>query len=261
MFFEKKHPQAPKCYAHLIGGCSGPMSGEHAFTESVMGKGGTIHVRGFKNRPDREIGMASAVSNILCQKHNSVLGVLDEEAKKLSDAMVDFANGTSAGLVSLDGPTFERWLLKVTLGYLAAGHTQLGRLYPRRPEIVQALYGQVPIPPPLGLSSIVGTGRWVDYPREHLFRELVAIDPTGKSRCVGAFVALHGVPFLLSLGGPFPVADYLRKPDGSSYLDPYDCSKASARFHPTSIRLSSDEVPDLVVEIAWPDIRNNAQIG
>jgi len=258
MFFQTKLPDTPRCYAHLIGGCSNKMSKEHVFTQAVMAKVGMIGMTGYPNRPDSTIGISSAVSKILCRAHNSELSVLDNEAKKLSDALIDFSTGKSPGIVHLDGAKFERWLLKVTLGYLAAGHTCLGRLYPRVPDVIHALYGHIPLGSPIGMYSLVEVGSWPEHPREILFRELVATDPAGQARCVGAFISLHRVPFLFWFGGPFPIRDYLLKPDGSSYLDPYDCTTASTRFHPTATRLSCDGVPDLVMNFAWPLCTNGS---
>lgn len=255
MFFELYVDGAPKCYAHKLGGCSGGMSGEHLFTKSVMGEG-AIGVVGWPKIPDHTfIGLRSATANVLCVDHNSALSGLDSEAKRLSDALDEFHAAKAGDFhVLLDGLVFERWLLKVTVGHLAAGMTRLGKRYPARPEIVAALYGLIPMSAPIGMYSMAGVERHSTITKEFLFRELDVVDPAGQPRVVGAFIALHGLPFLFSLGGPFPIDDYFLRPDGTSYLDPYDCLKANANFHPPSLFLRGGDTKCLRVDLAWPDV-------
>lgn len=254
MFFSPPEVGAPKCYAQLLGACSPRISREHIFTESVMGKGGAIGLRGFSGVPDDTfVGLSSATAKILCTDHNSRLSLLDSEAKKLSDAL-DCFHAASAGTwqLTLEGPLFERWLLKVSMGYLAAGHTSLGHRYPSSPEVVAALFGIIPMAAPIGMYSMIGVDRRSDHPKEVLFRELTVTDPQGRNRAAGAFVALHGLPFLFSFGGPFPIEGHLRRPDGTSYLDPYDCTHARVSFHPSDVVLSDEGKKKLEVRIQWP---------
>ncbi len=146
---------------------------------------------------------------------------------------------------------FERWLIKVTLGHLAAGHSRTGRLYPAVPEIVAALFGLIPMAPPIGMHSMVGVSRHTDVVQEVLFRELTAVDPSGRERVLGSFVAVHSLPFLMSFGGPFPVEDYFVTPNGASYLDPYDCTHARASFHPPFVRLYDHPSKELIARFQW----------
>lgn len=253
MFFFPPSDTSPRCYAHLLGSCSTGLSREHLFTKGVMGQGGAIGLRGHPSIPDDTfVGLSSATAKVLCSAHNSRLAVLDDEAVKLSRALDKFHSANAgASEVEIDGRLFERWLLKVSLGYFAAGHTSLGRRYPSTPEIVAALFGQISMSAPVGMYSMVGVHRHAEHTKEVLFRELVAIDPNGIQRAVGSFVALHGLPFLFSLGGPFPIEDYLRKPDGASYLDPYDCTLARASFHPPFVRLSEDIGKEILIRFRW----------
>ncbi|MEZ5606390.1 MAG: hypothetical protein R3E52_04540 [Burkholderiaceae bacterium] len=261
MFFEALPASTPKCYAHLLGGCSPTLSREHVFTKSVMGEGG-VGLDGYPGIPDgKVVGISSAASKILCSKHNSGLTLLDSEAKKLSEALGSFHRNDSGALaVEIDGPLFERWLMKVSMGHFAAGHTPLGKRFPSNPNVVAALFGIIPMAPPIGMYSMVGVDRHSDRVKEVLFRELVAIDPQGTNRIVGAMVALHGMPFLFSFGGPFPIENYLRRPDGKSYLDPYDCTSARAVFHPPYLRLSDGGKKQLEVHIRWfaPTVESRA---
>jgi hypothetical protein len=253
MFFEPYVEGHPKCYAQKLGDCSGGISGEHVFTKAVMGKG-AIGVKGWPKIPDDTfIGLARATAKVLCVNHNSVLSILDDEAKKLTDALDEFhAAKIGTFHVALDGPIFERWLLKVIIGHLAAGMTTLGKIYPANVEVVAALYGLIPMSYPIGMYSMAGVQRYCNVPKEFLFRELDVIDLTGCRRIVGAFIALHGLPFLFSLGGPFQVDDYLRRPDGTSYLDPYDCQNAKANFHPSSLFIANEAAKRLRVDLVWP---------
>ncbi|WP_157627456.1 hypothetical protein [Variovorax boronicumulans] len=255
MFFEPYVHGSPKCYAHKLGGCSSGISGEHVFTKAVMGEG-SIAVVGWPKIPDHTfIGLGSATANVLCVDHNSALSGLDSEAKKLSDALGEFHSAKAGETqVALDGSVFERWLLKVTLGHLAAGMTAVGKRYPLKAEVVAALFGLIPMAAPIGMYSMAGVERNSSFTKEFLFRELTAVDPMGQPRVIGAFIALHGLPFLFYLGGPFPIDGYFLRPDGTSYLDPYDCQNAKANFHPPSLFLRDEGAKSLRVDLAWPDV-------
>lgn len=251
MFFSSPS-DSKECYARLLGGCS-QLSLEHVFTSGVMGGSGMISFRGHsKIRDDTPIGIASAATKVLCGNHNGLLSPLDSEAIKLSDALGRFHAASSGRFtVQVDGRLLERWLMKVTLGYLASGETPLGRRYPSTQALVAALFGRAEIPPPLGLYAMVGVDRHAEHTTEVLFRELTVVDPAGLTRVVGSFVTLHGVPFLLSLGGPFPIADYLLRPDGTSYLDPYDCTNARAAYRPPSVRLGDAQEKQIEITFDW----------
>lgn len=218
-----------------------------------MGQG-LIGLDGHQGIPDGTfVGMESATAKVLCSQHNSALSALDSEAKRLSDALGSFQSSCVLDEeVTVDGPLFERWLMKVSMGYLAAGHTQVGRRYPAIREVVAALFGIIPMKKPIGMYSMINVERPFDKAKEVLFRELVALDPQGQTRIVGAFVALHGLPFLFSFGGPFPIEEYLRRPDGSSFLDPYDCTNACVSYRPNYMRISEDDTRQLKVRFRWP---------
>ena len=254
MLLAPPSPSTSKCYASLLGGCSEKLTGEHLFTEGTLGKGGSVGTIGMRGIPNGKfVGMASATSKVLCSNHNSQLSVLDDEAIKLSKALDRF-HAEKAGQFEhkVNGLLFERWLLKVSLGYLAAGHTKLGRRYPTLPEIAHVLFGKIPFGGvPLGLYTIVGADRYAETTKEVLFRALTAIDPIGQEHFTGSFIALHGVPFLLDFGGPFRAESYLRKPDGSSYLDPYDCSKAYASYHPPFVNIEDERSKQLTIKFQW----------
>lgn len=253
MFFSPPS-NSRECYARLLGGCAPGLSREHVFTSGVMGGSGMVSFRGYsKILDDTPIALARAAPKILCSTHNSMLSPLDSEAIKLSDALGEFHAARSGHFeVQIDGPLLERWLLKVTLGYLASGQTPLGRRYPSSKNLVALLFGRAEIPPLLGLYAVVGVDRHAEHTTEVLFRELTVVDPAGMTRLVGSFVTLHGVPFLLSLGGPlFPIEDYLLRPDGTSYLDPYDCTNARAVYRPPFVRLGDAQEKQIEITFDW----------
>ena len=251
MFFKPSSER--ECYAKLLGGCSGPLTREHVFTSGVMGGVGMVAFRGMSKIPDdKPVGLAGAAPRILCSTHNGNLSVLDSEAIKLSTALGDFHAASSGRFeVTIDGLLLERWLLKVTLGFLASGETSLGKRYPASRTIVAALFGKAAIVQPLGLYGMVGVDRHAQHTTEVLFRELTVLDPSGAMRLVGSFVAVHGLPLLLFLGGPFQIDEFLHRPDGTSYLDPYDCSSARTSYHPREMRLSAPVNKELVVTFQW----------
>ena len=239
-----------KCYAQSLGGCSSTMSREHVFTKSVFGTGGLIGMEGFAQIPDSMISLNSAAAKVLCKSHNEQLSELDSEAKRLSDGISQFHVSDTDASIRIDGKKLERWLLKVAIGYGAAGFTSLGKLQPSD-NLVRMLYGLSPIQSPLGLHSFVPVSRTQEHLKEVLFRALTANIETMGERVVGVFVALHGAPLLFSLSD-IPMQAFLVRPDGSSYLDPYDTRTAATRYRPNEIMLTRyDPVRRLTILFDW----------
>jgi hypothetical protein len=121
------------------------MSGEHAISRNQFGDTDSITVQGFPWCPEpKVIGLASAVANILCKRHNETLSPLDEEAKLVLDALslvqqrrAKDRQRSAAGISPTDWPRsavlvssdrFERWLLKTTINLATMGkpHPEAG---------------------------------------------------------------------------------------------------------------------------------------
>lgn len=98
-------------------------------------KGRTVRVRGFPwlKGQDREIGVGSLQSRILCERHNHELSPLDAEAKKALEIVEQIAKALerNARLTPrnayrkpktwyVDGTKFERWVAKFLVGVVCA---------------------------------------------------------------------------------------------------------------------------------------------
>jgi len=121
------------CWAAPLGGCRGPITGEHLFTKSIF-TGSKVEVTGapwFKG-VSKEIPLDAAVGNILCEHHNNTLGgYADPAAKLLREAMQDSVRNKPADTrtvqqyvqspggiilpkptVTISGPHLGAWLCK-----------------------------------------------------------------------------------------------------------------------------------------------------
>lgn len=116
------------CFLHGYGPCDGKISGEHYISETVLkaiGASGSVQIGGLTWQPNQtlqRIGIASLVSNILCETHNSGLSELDDAAGRFFRA-IDSADKRPASLPShtiVNGLLVEKWFLKVLCG-LSAG--------------------------------------------------------------------------------------------------------------------------------------------
>jgi len=190
-----------KCWANSLGDCAGPMSKEHIFSRAIARKGSKaeISVKGMANMPDQSIGPDWPNSRILCERHNSILSPLDNEAKKLADALHEFVDGAQHTTVHLNGLLLERWTLKTVINFFAAGYADESKWLPTE-DVVRNVFGLEPLPKGCGLYLLRVDGY------SPLSLEQAGITPVWSgakdgtpSECMGAIVYLHGATFFLLL--------------------------------------------------------------
>ncbi len=134
--------------------------------------GRTVRVRGFSwlKGEDKEIGVESFQSRILCERHNHELSPLDAEAQRVLDTLEQIVSNlrTNATLKSrnayrrpktwhVDGSKFERWAAKVLVGLVCAEesdakwHDTNTQVLEPPVWVVQAIFNRGELRPPAGL--------------------------------------------------------------------------------------------------------------
>ncbi len=208
------------CFLNGYGQCGGKISGEHYISKTVLeaiSPSGTTQIGGLpwqQAKTMQSIGISSLVSNILCETHNSGLSKLDSEAGKFFRAL-DAADKRRHELppnTLIDGPTVERWFLKVMCGLAAGPGTNAGIV----PDEWKAILS--------GESWPDGWGVYVPVPTGHqvLATELsieTMIHPETRVVLAAAF-RVAGVSFNLLLGRPdSPAAWGIHRPRGLIFLE------------------------------------------
>jgi len=125
-------PPSPKtgfsnsqCYASELNDCDSKLSREHYITKALLeylniDKELKIEGLSWTAGKEQSIPPNALASKILCQRHNSTLSVLDENALRLFKAF-DEENAKGSGIKTLylfSGNDIERWLIKVFCGLL-----------------------------------------------------------------------------------------------------------------------------------------------
>ncbi len=113
------------CWASVVGGCRGPLTGEHLVSECVLAE--TVRVRGFEwCREEVEVGRASVTCNCLCDRHNNLLSDVDDEAGRLMkaigpvEAILNAPAGAPFEAMVFDGLLMARWFAKTACNVAAA---------------------------------------------------------------------------------------------------------------------------------------------
>lgn len=112
-----------QCWADILGGCSKQISREHYVGKRLFEK---VTTHGLHPRLDgRSLPVNNLKANILCEKHNNCLSIVDQEAinfhKGLQDlfqhqAKEDLLNGDGFWIptqFNIDALLFGRWLCKL----------------------------------------------------------------------------------------------------------------------------------------------------
>src|SRR5205809_280987 len=92
----ERHFSHPKCYASKLNNCSSKISREHFVSHAILraiGASGPVLTKGLRwqsGSTEQFIPTSRLASNVLCQKHNSALSRLDDEATSLFTFLQDF---------------------------------------------------------------------------------------------------------------------------------------------------------------------------
>jgi hypothetical protein len=145
----------PECYAGRLQQCSPIITDEHYISHSILRR------IGVDDDPFRH--------PILCRSHNRKLGRLDEVAKRVFDALVDFEVEMRAPsgrfpnhrTVRVSGWDFERWFVKAYCGMNAARVVKDSGSIPD--YMIDSLFRRQHLPLDLGLyfGEPLGATLWV----------------------------------------------------------------------------------------------------
>jgi len=113
-----------KCWASCLGNCSSKVTREHYISDGIF-EGKSVLVSGFDWCKDKqEIGLSSAVSNILCKEHNNSLSKFDDVASQLSQFLRKNIRDhpLENNEIEINGKFLEKWAFKTyfNLGILGA---------------------------------------------------------------------------------------------------------------------------------------------
>jgi hypothetical protein len=219
------------CWAAVLGGCSTKISGEHYISKSQYGDAEKITVQGFSWCPEpKEIGIGSAVANILCKTHNEALSPVDAEAKRVLDGLTLIAQRNAQDLKRrgegisptawpssvflVHGELFERWLLKTTINLALMGQPQpRGGIFdaagnPDR-RYVEIAFGLGRFDPPEGFSWVAKLGETVPLDKIGTVG-FVSMIHRETGALVGAGIPFHGNRLWLAAKGAPEIRDALR---------------------------------------------------
>jgi hypothetical protein len=163
-----------KCWAAVLGDCKGKQSKEH-YMSAGLWKGRTVRVKGcpWLAGQEKEIGVGSLQSRILCEHHNHELSPLDAEAQKVFETLEQIIGQLKAHASLkrrnayrkpktwyVDGARFERWAAKFLVGLACAEegtatwHETGSDVLVPPAWIVQAIFNRDQFKKPAGLHFV-----------------------------------------------------------------------------------------------------------
>lgn len=128
-----------KCYASVFNDCCVKTTGEHYISKAILEEiafSGAVQVSGtrfVKKGEWKSFSVKSLQSNILCQRHNSVLSELDTvgwrfftRLRSIHDNYRDQNRDKQRKLYLFNGHDIERWMLKLLCGAIASKNHSTG---------------------------------------------------------------------------------------------------------------------------------------
>jgi hypothetical protein len=200
------------CYLEETNDCGTKLTAEHFVSRTVLEAfPGGIRVSGLpRQAPGEEIaiGIDSASSNILCDRHNSAFSKVDSEAGQFFRALQaidrDFARSTLSRRVDyrlISGEALELWALKAACGFYYSGIASKDGIKLRDvhaidfEQVVQALqYHHWGPGAGLYLHAPIGS---IAVSRDTL--SLIPATSSDEERFVGMSLHFHGLQFELVL--------------------------------------------------------------
>ena len=200
------------CWASVLGDCSGPLSGEHVVTASWYGvKSVTVSGMPWCRDSPKTVGVASLKAKILCSGHNSRLSPVDTAGKhacETLDSCMDLGRRRNAGSTEVwpitrfpvDGPLFERWLVKTVINLLVARDLSVvnGAVVLESPpeRLVRVAFGLETMPVPTGVYVAFRSDEAIG-PKDNITIGILADPNVGL---LAILFSIQGFRFLLWLG-------------------------------------------------------------
>jgi hypothetical protein len=196
-----------KCYMRELRTCDGKISGEHLISESVirlLAGDGKFTIGGTPWLPAgaiKAVGADSLTANCLCERHNNVLGPLDEAARYVFTALkASLEKASDASEYIASGHDLERWLLKTLKALavsknLARGRERLAGTFASDVRILDMLEEIEAWPEGTGLYCVMRAGD-LTVNRNHF--QLAPITNSNEEIC-GLWTNILGLSFVLVL--------------------------------------------------------------
>jgi|SRR3989338_6030787 len=238
------------CWAACLDECGGGVSREHYISDGIFDeKAITAFGLSWCKEKPLTIGLASAVSKILCKKHNEAVSQFDREAAKLSRFLSAniLDDPLARNEVTLDGALLERWSLKtlLNLGYIGAlDQENFVQLQPP-PEIVKSLFQNAKVPDGIGLYFVTGSTITNQSYKNELSWDAIRI--VSNSNVLGMTFTFNGIRFVVSIV-PVRLEEKIAK---MGVVKGVDYSRAKIVYRPASIVLSSNTAGRKVVNLKW----------
>ncbi len=238
------------CWASCISGCSNNISKEHYVSDSFF-EGTSITAFGLhwcNNKPIK-IGLASAVSKILCTTHNNALSLYDSEASKLStflnenirDKPLEHQN------IDLNGIYIEKWALKTlfNLGYIGGLDQESFTKLTPPPQLVSYLYDEETAGDGMGLYFISNSINSEEYTNSISWNAIHNVANDGE--IIGMTFTLNELRFIINTQ---PIrAETLIKNMGS--INGVDYSNAKIEYRPKIICFKSKKAGTKLINFTW----------
>lgn len=241
-----------ECWASILGDCDKGQSGEHYISDGIFDSA-TVTAFGLPWCRDeaRNIGMRSAVANILCGSHNERLSPFDAEAAKLSRFIVANVHDQplAEASIRLSGVLLEKWALKTffNLGYIRGLNREQSNRVDPPVHLLRYLYQDEPVTEGVGLYFISGkvsndsnttTGVWWNSIHEHRER---------ATTIYGMTFTFFGVRFVVSIT-PIRAEDKIA---AMGKVNDFDFSTAKIVYRPPGIVMNSGTAGEKRVEFVW----------
>lgn len=188
------------CYASRLGNCATKIEKEHYVSHGVLkiiGKTFTIVGADWLGTSPKTISAKRFAARVLCTTHHRLLSPLDEAAKRVFKAILDFNAELSLPVpvpphceVTVSGWDFERWVLKLYCGMHAAGHLRDAGPIPG--YVIDSVFNRQRLPMDLGLYLEGNLGDLVTVGNTLAIRPLSRPD---NGETVALVIALAGVGF------------------------------------------------------------------
>jgi hypothetical protein len=239
-----------ECWGAVLGDCAGGISREHLISDGIF-DGAMVSAYGLKWCKDRpvEISLASAVSKVLCKRHNEGLSAFDAEASRLSRFLSTnvLDDPLSEAQVTLRGPLLEKWALKtfINLAYIGALDPEHHARVQPDEDLVKYVYEGTSVPSGVGLYFVAGSISNSNFNVGLSWNGIRNLSRAGA--IVGMTFTLNTVRFVVS-GEAGPAEAHLAK---IGLVNDVDYSRATIYYRPPDIALLSKTAGQKTIYLEW----------